>query len=612
MKTKRQKIIALIPCYNEEGGIGAVIKSFPIEKIHAHAFDLEIVVIDNNSSDRTGKIARSLGATVLHEPQKGKGNAIRRGFEYACRDADYIVMLDGDDTYRPEEILRLVEPLHSGFCSVVIGSRLGGRITEGSMKPFNRMGNWVYSHLVRYFYNINVTDALTGYFAWTREALEQLRPHLVSSGFAIEMEMVTKMARLGLEVSSVPISYDDRAGVTNLRPIYDGSRILLMFARNFFWKPQPPKIQKIAFVSDAVMPYNKGGKERRLYEISKRLVRDNREIHIYTMQWWDGPKTMQYEGVYYHALCKYHPLYSGDRRSIWQAFIFSLATFKLLFTDFDILDVDHMPFFPLFSARVVTWFKGKRLHATWHEVWGRDYWMEYMKGISGIFGHFTERLSFMLPDVIISNSAHTTSRLRLAGFAGEIETIPLGVDVVSIERAKTSKDKSDIIFVGRLLTHKNVDLLIRAVSRVKQTHPDIVCKIVGDGPERQNIEDLIVSLDLQDNIQTHEPIEDHARLYGLMKASKMFVLPSVREGFGLVAVEANAAGLPVITTSHRNNAAKDLINEGRNGMLTVATDAGIARKIMHLMRYHKRMKPRENIERYDWHEVAESLGRTLK
>jgi dolichol-phosphate hexosyltransferase len=106
------------------------------------------------------------------------------------------------------------------------------------MTQFKRLGNWIYSHLVRYFYKVNVTDVLTGYFAWKRDAIERLHPHLQSEGFAIEMEMVTKMAKLGEEIYCVPISYDKRAGTTNLRPIYDGTRILWMFAKNLTWRPQ--------------------------------------------------------------------------------------------------------------------------------------------------------------------------------------------------------------------------------------------------------------------------------------------------------------------------------------------------------------------------------------
>jgi glycosyltransferase involved in cell wall biosynthesis len=216
IKSKKKKITVLIPCYNEEGGIADVIKSFPVEKIISQGYDFELVIIDNNSKDKTAEIARSLGATVLYEPKKGKGNAIRRGFYYIKEDTDYVVMLDGDTTYRPEEVLRLVEPIDSNFCNVVAGSRLSGHIVEDSMTAFNRLGNWIYSHSVRYFYRVNVTDVLTGYYAWRREVVERLRQHLISPGFTIEMEMVTKMARLGEAIYSVPITYQKRAGETHL------------------------------------------------------------------------------------------------------------------------------------------------------------------------------------------------------------------------------------------------------------------------------------------------------------------------------------------------------------------------------------------------------------
>lgn len=238
MKTTTKKVTAIIPCYNEASGIANVVQAFPVEHMARQGFELEVLVIDNNSTDGTAKVAAAAGARVIHEPKKGKGNAVRTGFASISADTDYVIMLDGDDTYRPDEVMRLIEPLDSGFCEVVIGSRLGGRMSEGSMKAFNRLGNWVYSHLVRYSFRVNVTDVLTGYFAWTKNVVDDLRPHLVSDGFAIEMEMITKMARLGHEIYSVPISYHARSGDSNLRPLHDGARILFIYLRSLGWKPK--------------------------------------------------------------------------------------------------------------------------------------------------------------------------------------------------------------------------------------------------------------------------------------------------------------------------------------------------------------------------------------
>jgi len=232
-----KRITAIIPCYNEEAGIRQVIRAFPRERLNHLGYALDILVVDNNSSDNTARVARRAGARVLTEKRQGKGYAIRTGMSKIHRDCDYVVMLDGDDTYRAEEIIRLVEPLNSRFCDVVIGSRLGGKITDGTMSWFNLLGNWIFSHMVRYFYRVNVTDVLTGYFAWNRPVVEELWPHLQSDGFAIEMEMITKMARLGFEIYCVPITYSLRSGESSLRPIHDGWRILTMFVQNLTWKP---------------------------------------------------------------------------------------------------------------------------------------------------------------------------------------------------------------------------------------------------------------------------------------------------------------------------------------------------------------------------------------
>jgi len=254
MNTKIKKIVALIPCHNEALGIGSVVRGF-FDAVQKNAgYTIEVVVIDNNSTDATARIARDAGAIVINEAQVGKGNAVKKGFEYIPDDADYVVMIDGDNTYQSKELFRLIEPIESHFCSVVVGSRLTGKIAEGAMTSVNRFGNWMFSFLVRIFYNANITDVLTGYFAWDYRALMHLRPHIVAQDFGIEMDMVTKMAILGESIFCVPITYSYRKGISHLHPVSDGLRILLVLVKNFFWKSSPSYVVTLPTLHKSYKP----------------------------------------------------------------------------------------------------------------------------------------------------------------------------------------------------------------------------------------------------------------------------------------------------------------------------------------------------------------------
>ncbi len=240
---KLKKITVLIPCYNEEKGIGKVIDSIPVSRLHRLGYNTDIIVIDNNCTDKTSSIAQSKGARVISEEKPGKGHAIRTGMNAVKPDTDYVVMMDGDNTYKGKEIPRLVEPLASNFCDVVVGSRLGGKIKSGSLRFTNRVANWAFTFFVRQIYRANVTDVLSGFFAWKHKALRDLLPHLESRGFAIEMEMITKMVKLKQEIYSVPITYEQREGESKIEAISDGLKIFNTLIQNLSWSPEKRSAQ---------------------------------------------------------------------------------------------------------------------------------------------------------------------------------------------------------------------------------------------------------------------------------------------------------------------------------------------------------------------------------
>lgn len=355
---------------------------------------------------------------------------------------------------------------------------------------------------------------------------------------------------------------------------------------------------KIAFVSDAVYPYNIGGKEKRIYELTTRLAKKGHDVTIYTMQWWKGSRTRIENGVKLQAISPFYPLYHKERRSIKEAIMFSLHCFNLLKENFDVIDVDHMPHLVLFPIKIVTLLKRKKMFVTWNEVWGRKYWIKYL-GIKGYLAYIIERLSVKLPDRIISVSDHTTDRLKVALFAKQqIETITNGIDMASLEKIKPSKIKSDIIYAGRLLTHKNIDKLLYAIKELQPQYPNLKTVIVGNGPEEKKLKSLAKSLKIEKNITFLDFMKDNNEIYSLIKSSKTFVFPSSREGFGLVAIEAQALGIPVITYNHPHNATKDLIQEGENGYLFDHSLSNIIRFTLKNLINDEKIK--YSVRKYDW------------
>jgi len=367
--------------------------------------------------------------------------------------------------------------------------------------------------------------------------------------------------------------------------------------------------KKIALVYDAIYPYIKGGGEKRYYEIAKRLAIKGHEVHLYGMKLWKGRDVIRKEGIYLHGICPSKPLYTKDgRRSIWQAIFFGINCLKLFKEDFDIIDCCGFPYFSLFAVKLVCLLKGKKLNSTWHEVWGKDYWKSYLRSL-WIFGYVIEKLAVKMPDKIIAVSPTTAFRIKNElGYIGPIVTIPNGANLEEIKSVKPSRIKSDIIYAGRLLDFKNVDLLIKTVGLIKNQLPRIKCLIIGDGPEKHKLLELSNKLKLEKNVQFTGFLEKHEDIYALIKSSKVFVLPSTREGFGIVVIEANACGIPVITVCHKDNASKDLVEEGENGFTCQLNEKEIAKRITWILKNNSSRKMKKacigSANKYDWDKIA--------
>jgi glycosyltransferase involved in cell wall biosynthesis len=332
---------------------------------------------------------------------------------------------------------------------------------------------------------------------------------------------------------------------------------------------------KVAMVSDAIYPYHRGGKEVRYYELTRRLA-DRADIHVYTMNWWQGPAVHHEDGVTFHAISRLFPLYVNDRRSLKQAVFFGLACLRMLRYDFDVLEADHIPFIQVFILRLVTWLKRKRFVVTWHEVWGRESWSEYL-GRLGTVAWFIESVAMRLPDHIVAASAQTAERLRASvGSKPSVSVAPNGIDLAEVAQAHPDSAPADVAVVGRLMAHKRVDMLLESVALLRAEGIPVTCRVIGNGPERAALHETAARLGIADAVDFRHDVSEQKDVYGLLKAARVCVFPSAREGFGIGVLEALACGRPVITTSAPDNLAQHLVRRSYRGTVCEPSAAALA------------------------------------
>jgi len=371
---------------------------------------------------------------------------------------------------------------------------------------------------------------------------------------------------------------------------------------------------KIAYVYDAIYPWIKGGAEKRIYEISKRLVERGHEVHWFGIKWWDGSKDVEHDGIYLHGVGKWNELYTEGRRSIGEALYFGWKVSRELKGDFDVIDCQQFPYFSCFGSRLKS--SGSRFIITWYEVWG-DYWFDYL-GKKGVFGWLVEKLVAKLPHVSVPVSDKVKDDLKKLGVPEEkMRVVPNGVDFYRIQKVRENAEGFDVIYVGRLISHKNVDVLLRAIAEVRREIPDIRCGIIGDGPERQNLVALSRELGIGDNVKFFGFIESDEEVYSCMKSSKLFVLPSIREGFPNTILEANACGLPAIIVRHEKNAGVEVVKDGYNGYRVELSHHEIAEKIINLLQDEKQLSVlRENSKEFarnhEWSVIVDKIENVYK
>lgn len=211
-------IAVIIPTLNEEEAIREVINDFP-SKSHGH--NVNLYVVDGGSTDQTVNIAEETRAEVINQRlDGGKGNGVRQALDEI--DADIYAMIDGDGTYNPKELDKIIKPIIDQEAEHVIGRRSDR--SSNAIPKLNLFGNYLFNLAVRVSTDEEVHDMLSGYRAFTDYSLDYTE--FTEPGFGIETEMTFTAIENKVPIEEVEISYDEREGESKLNPISDGWRII--------------------------------------------------------------------------------------------------------------------------------------------------------------------------------------------------------------------------------------------------------------------------------------------------------------------------------------------------------------------------------------------------
>jgi glycosyltransferase involved in cell wall biosynthesis len=360
-----------------------------------------------------------------------------------------------------------------------------------------------------------------------------------------------------------------------------------------------------------------GGVEARCFNVAKRLALKNKVKVITSWQ----------KGLKRHDMFANIEVYRVGKNNPYNAHSPVSSTFSRLdyakeavkqgikFSDADV--VDGYSFIPYLATYEI----GKKLKKpsviTYHETWVGD-WIRNKGLVTGLPGELWERRVLSKKyDKIISVSEFTKRKLISKGVSSErIAVIPNGVDINKFAKVKVKKAEKTICCISRLTPQKKVDDLINAVALVKKEIPTIKCRIIGKGPELENLKKLVQKLKIEKNIEFMGFVEKSDDVIKLLKSSNIFCLPSVLEGFGMVVIEAMASGVPYVCSDIAP--LQEVTSSGKGGLLFKAEDyVELAAKIVKLLEdkklYSQKIKEASvHVKKYDWNLITKEIEKTYE
>jgi glycosyltransferase involved in cell wall biosynthesis len=326
---------------------------------------------------------------------------------------------------------------------------------------------------------------------------------------------------------------------------------------------------RVCLVYDCLFPHTVGGAERWYRSLAERLVADGHEVTYLTRRQWPRGERAQIDPrVRVVAVTPRMELYTEDgRRRILPPLLFGAGVLWHLLRKgkrYEAVHTCSFPYFSLLAAAAVRPLHGYELVVDWFEVWSRSYWLDYLGGVQGRVGAAVQRLCARVKQRAFCFSELHARRLGEEGFVGP-RTVLRGLSDGAAPLAPIRADPL-VVFAGRLIPEKRAPLGVEAVALAARQAPGLRAIFYGEGPERKSLDAAIVRCGVQDTVSAPGWAERET-LERDMRRALCVLLPSRREGYGLVVVEASAKATPSVVVAAEDNAATELVEDGVNGVV---------------------------------------------
>ncbi len=344
---------------------------------------------------------------------------------------------------------------------------------------------------------------------------------------------------------------------------------------------------RICLVYDCLFPWTVGGAERWMRALAEGLVDAGHEVTYLTRLQWDPAQPPDIPGVRVVAVSRAEPLYGPDgTRTIGEPVRFGLGVLGHLVRhgrDYDVVHTCSFPYFGLLAAAAARRRGGYRLLTDWFEVWSDAYWAAYLGGPKARVARRVQRRCARVRQEAFCFSELHARRLREIGIREE-PTVLRGLHPGPTARPAPAAATQNVVFAGRFIPEKRVPALVSAIARAATEVPGLHGTIYGDGPQRAEVDAAIAALADPTLVRAPGSAPDD-EVDAAFRSALCTVLPSSREGYGLVVVESVAVGVPAIVVRGEDNAAVELVQDGVNGVIAdSAAPDDLARAIVRVHR----------------------------